>query len=408
MVDSAMRTIHSDVAIIGGGLVGTWTAYFLRKRGRSVAVIEKGAVGSQASGVNFGNVRLEGRHPTEFPLALRAHEQWERIDQLIGERCEFTPCGHSYLALDPKELARLERYQREGTAGGLEIELLGANEVRRRFPFLGSDVCGATWSKRDGTANPRLATSAVARAARGLGAGIFPDTRVVAFESAGERFRVATDGDLVFEAPIVVNASGAWGNEIAEQFGETTPMFPAAPPNFVTEPLPYFIKSALQDAGGAVIIRQVERGNVIVGFYPRGSADRARNRAPVPPAKVLLGLEHMARVVPMLASAQVIRVWSGIEGYLPDMLPVMGWSRTTKNLLHAFGFCGHGFQLSPGVGYTLAEMIDEGRPAIPIDAFAIDRFAGGVQPDQERLTGEFDAALASAAMSSPETQAARP
>ena len=63
MVDSAMRTIHSDVAIIGGGLVGTWTAYFLRKRGRSVAVIEKGAVGSQASGVNFGNVRLQGRHP---------------------------------------------------------------------------------------------------------------------------------------------------------------------------------------------------------------------------------------------------------------------------------------------------------------------------------------------------------
>jgi sarcosine oxidase subunit beta len=408
MVDSAMRTIHSDVAIIGGGLVGTWAAYFLRKRGRSVAVIEKGAVGSQASGVNFGNVRLEGRHPTEFPLALRAQEQWERIDQLIGEKCEFTPCGHSYLALDPKELARLERYQREGTAGGLEIELLGANEVRRRFPYLGPDVCGATWSKRDGTANPRVATSAVARAARALGANVFPNTRVVALEPVGERFRIVTDGDLVFEAPVVLNASGAWGNEIAEQFGETTPMFPAAPPNFVTEPLPYFIKSALQDAGGAVIIRQVERGNVIVGFYPRGPADRVRNRAPVPPAKVLLGLEHMARVVPMLASAQVIRVWSGIEGYLPDMLPVMGWSRTTKNLLHAFGFCGHGFQLSPGVGYTLAEMIDEGAARISIEAFAIDRFAGGVQPDQERLTGEFDAALASAAMGLPEPQAARP
>ena len=72
MVDSVMRTIHTDVAVIGGGLVGTWTAYFLRKRGYTVSVIEKGAVGSQASGVNFGNVRLEGRHPTEFPLALRA------------------------------------------------------------------------------------------------------------------------------------------------------------------------------------------------------------------------------------------------------------------------------------------------------------------------------------------------
>jgi len=75
----------------------------------------------------------------------------------------------------------------------------------------------------------------------------------------------------------------------------------------------------------------------------------------------------------------------------------MGRSRTRKNLLHAFGFCGHGFQLSPGVGYTMAEIIDEGASKIPIDAFAIDRFARS-QPDEERLTGEFDAALASAAM----------
>jgi sarcosine oxidase subunit beta len=408
MLDSIMRTIHTDVAIIGGGLVGTWTAYFLRKRGHSVAVIEKGAIGSQASGVNFGNVRLEGRHPTEFPLALRAHEQWEQIAQLVGETCEFTACGHSYLALDPKELTRLERYQREGTAGGLEIELLGAADVRRRFPYLGPDVCGATWSKRDGTANPRLATPAVARAARTLGAEIFPNARVVTLERASDGFRAITDRDLVLEAPLVVNAAGAWGNEIAAMFDETTPMFPAAPPNFVTEPLPYFITSALQDAAGAVIIRQVERGNVIVGFYPRGPADRLRNRAPVPPAKVLLGLGQMARVVPMLEHAQVIRVWSGIEGYLPDMLPVMGWSRTTKNLLHAFGFCGHGFQLSPGVGYTLAEMIDEGKARIPIDAFAIDRFAGDVQPDQERLSGEFDAALASAALGPTTTHVTQP
>ena len=398
MVDSAMRTIHSDVAIIGGGLVGTWTAYFLRKGGHTVSVIEKGAVGSQASGVNFGNVRLEGRHPTEFPLALRAIEQWERIEELIGERCEFTSCGHSYFALDPKELARLERYQREGTAGGLEIELLGANEVRRRFPYVGPEVCGATWSKRDGTANPRLATPAVARAARALGAEIWQGTRVTRVESAGERLRIETDREFVVEAPYVVNASGAWGNEIAEQFGETTPMFEAAPPNFVTEPLPYFITPALQDAGGSVIIRQVERGNVIVGFYPRGPADRVQNRAPVAPEKTLQSLGDAIRVVPVLRGAQAIRVWSGIEGYLPDMLPVMGWSHTTKNLLHAYGFCGHGFQLSPGVGYTLAEMIDEGNPRIPIDAFSISRFAGEVQPDAERLTGEFDAALASAAM----------
>jgi sarcosine oxidase subunit beta len=278
--------------------------------------------------------------------------------------------------------------------------------VHRRFPYLGPDVCGATWSKRDGTANPRLATPAVARAARALGAEIWQGTRVTAVEPVGERFRVVTDRAFVVEAPFVVNAAGAWGNEIAEQFGETTPMFEAAPPNFVTEPLPYFITPALQDAGGAVIIRQVERGNVIVGFYPRGPADRVQNRAPVAPDKTLQSLGDAVRVVPALRGAQAIRVWSGIEGYLPDMLPVLGWSLTQQNLLHAYGFCGHGFQLSPGVGYTLAEMIDEGQAKIPIDAFAIDRFARS-RPDQERLTGEFDAALASAAMRSGSVEAAQ-
>src|SRR6266496_2225658 len=217
MLDSIMRTIHTDVAIIGGGLIGIWTAYFLRKRGCSVAVIEKGAIGSQASGVNFGNVRLQGRHPDEFPLALRAHEIWEQIEQLIGERCEFSPCGHAYVALDPRELPKLERYHAEGSAAGLDIALIGANELRRRFPWLGPDACGATWSKRDGTANPRLVTPAVARAARALGADIFPNTRVTALEPIGERLRVLTDRAFAVEAPFVVNAAGAWGNEVARQ-----------------------------------------------------------------------------------------------------------------------------------------------------------------------------------------------
>ena len=84
--------------------------------------------------------------------------------------------------------------------------------------------------------------------------------------------------------------------------------------------------------------------------YPRTAADPILNRAPVPPAKVLAGMSHLARMAPMLCGAHVIRVWSGIEGYLPDMLPIIGPSETTPGLFHAFGFCGHGFQLGPGVG----------------------------------------------------------
>ena len=93
-----MTSTSVDVAIIGGGLMGCFSAYFLRQRGRSVAVIEKGKACAAASAVNFGNLRLQGRNPAEFPLSLRAHAIWEDLARLTGEDCGVVACGHVYLA----------------------------------------------------------------------------------------------------------------------------------------------------------------------------------------------------------------------------------------------------------------------------------------------------------------------
>ena len=72
----------SDVAIVGGGLIGVWTAFFLARRGQRVTLIEKGVVGAQSSGVNFGNLRLQGRFPGQYPLSLRSQALWEDFDAL--------------------------------------------------------------------------------------------------------------------------------------------------------------------------------------------------------------------------------------------------------------------------------------------------------------------------------------
>ena len=386
---------RSDVAIVGGGLIGAWAAFFLRRRGRSAVLVEKGVVGAHASGVNYGNLRLQGRHPAEFPLALRAHALWEQIETLIGERCELNRCGHLYIGFGFQDEERLVRYAREAHAAGLEVEPLGANEVQRRWPWLGGDVSTALWSHRDATANPRLVTPAVARAAVALGAELLEHARVTRIERAGDGFRVETTRGVAVESPFVINAAGAWGNEIAKMFGEEAKMFAAAPPHFVTEPVPYFIAPSVQAVDGSVIFRQIDRGNVIAGFYPRGRADIVTERAPVPPEKLLLGMERLARIVPDLAGSQVLRVWSGVEAYVADMLPVIGPSRTAEGLIHAYGFCGHGFQLSPGVGMSLAELVVDGQAAVPIAPFSIARFGPGFRADEERLAGEFDPGIRS-------------
>jgi len=379
-----------DVAIVGGGLVGAWTAFFLAKRGQRVVIVEKGVVGAQSSGVNFGNLRLQGRFPGQYPLSLRSQELWEQLGELIGDSCEFERTGHLYLAYDAAEAEKLAGYAAVSESYGLAIEHLGPAELRRRFPWLGPGAAAATYSARDATANPRLVTPAVARAARALGAAIVENARVIEVAAAGHGFCLRTDTGLSIDCGQLVNAAGAWAVEIAERFGETAPLFPAGPPQFVTEPFPYLIEPSVQTIDGSVIARQIPRGNVILAGYPRTAADPVANRAPVPPGKTLAGMRALARVAPALAGCQVIRVWSGIEGYLPDMIPVIGQSETTPGLFHAFGFCGHGFQIGPGVGLCLSELILDGETPTPLAPFSIGRFQAAVEVSA-KFRSEFDA-----------------
>ncbi|MGI9413145.1 MAG: NAD(P)/FAD-dependent oxidoreductase, partial [Hyphomicrobiales bacterium] len=304
-----MTARTTRTAIVGGGLIGCWTAFFLRRRGHAVTVIEKGYVGAQASGVNYGNLRIQGRHPGQLPLSLRAQEQWERFGDLIGEECEITPTGHLYIAHDSGQLERLGKYARQADQHGLDVTLLDPSGVRKRWPWFGDDIVGASFSARDGCANPRLSTPAVARAAVRLGADILEQTRVLSIDKKGSGFTVTTDRGITIESDHLVNAAGAWANDIAAMFGETAPMFAAGPPQFVTEPLPHFIAPSVQSVDGLVIFRQVARGNVVVAGYPRGPCDAVLNRAPVPPAKTLATMRRLGEVVPALANAHVIRVW---------------------------------------------------------------------------------------------------
>jgi sarcosine oxidase, subunit beta len=263
--------------------------------------------------------------------------------------------------------------------------------VRRRWPWLSNLVAGASWSPRDGVANPRLAGPVVARAARALGAEIIEGTKVIGVEPANDRFRLTTDRDLAIESDRLVNAAGAWAAAFAASFGEIAPIVVGGPAQFVTDPVPFFIEPIVQAVDGTIVFRQIPRGNVLVTGYPRGASDPDANRAPVDPAKTLAHMSRLVAVAPSLAPGQVIRVWSGIEAYPPDMLPVLGPSAKVDGLFHAFGFSGHGFQLAPGVGLVMSELVADGSTVTPLAPFSIARFEGWIDVG-DRLRKEFDAA----------------
>src|SRR5262245_17840041 len=180
-----MASTSADVAIVGGGLMGCFSAYFLRRRGRSVVVIEKGRACAAASGANFGNLRLQGRAPEEFPLSLRAHAIWEDLARLIGEDCDINRCGHVYLGLAASDAPKLECVASEARAAGLDVELLDGPAARHRWPLLSAMVTGASWSKRDAVADPAVASPAVARLAQRAGVRLLEHTRVISVDPAG-------------------------------------------------------------------------------------------------------------------------------------------------------------------------------------------------------------------------------
>ena len=343
-------------------------------------LLERGLTGQQASGVNFGGIRRQGRALPQLAMANRALETWRRSKELLNEDVEFLPSGHTRVCYHEHDADYFDRYAADARAYGLDLEVLHGAAMFERFPFLGREVLAASISPLDGHANPRLASPAFARAAARLGARIVENTEIVRVEKDGDGFRVESAAGDVYRAAQLVICAGAWASALTQQFGEPVPLRGARSANG-------------RDGAGAVCVQVVD-GRVHVGqggerlfppdsarqHHPRRRPGRSRrcrhaSRFRAAAATPSRQIAQFRRLVPALAPLNVIRVWSGVEGYLPDSEPVIGPSSKVDGLFYAFGFSGSGFQIGPGVGETLAELVDTGRTPIPLDAFSIRRFA---------------------------------
>ncbi|KNH27831.1 sarcosine oxidase subunit beta [Pseudomonas syringae] len=378
-----MTVQKADVVIVGGGIMGSAAAFFLRRRGQSVILLERDQIGQYASGVNFGNVRRQGRFLGQLELANRSYGLWKRLPELIDDDLEFIASGHLRVCYREDEIAELQAYADAPEAKQLDLEIFRGDELHKRFPFLGPDVKGGSYAPHDGHANPRLAAPAFARAARRLGAQIEERTEVAEVQKVGGEFSISTTDGRQFSAAQLLITAGAWGQKLSAQFGEPVPLETKGPQMAVTEPVPYALPTVIgvytKIEEEMIYFRQIPRGNIVIGGGYRSKPDMLTRRAQVEPRSILNQFEQMRRLLPGVGNLNIIRVWSGIEGYLPDSLPIMGPSGTVDGLFYAFGFSGHGFQLGPGVGDVMAELISTGSTSTSILPFSINRFASSVE-----------------------------
>lgn len=363
-----------DVIVIGGGLHGCSAALHLARRGATVTVIEKDHVARHASGVNAGGVRRLGRDVAEIPLSVAAMELWHAIADLVDDECGFERSGQIRVAENEVELGDLRaRVDQVRALGFTHEELIDRDAMRAVVPAIAEHCVGAIYCRDDGAANPYRTTLAFKRKAEAMGVHFREGEAVVSVVRAGPAWRVRTDRGAL-DAHVIINCAGAWADRIAAQFGEGVPLAVTAPMLMITAPLPPLLRPVLGATGRPLSFKQLANGTLLIGGGHLGRADRDTNRTELDFAKLAYSARTVRDLFPATEAAQIVRCWAGIEAKMPDGIPVIGPSSTSENVLHAFGFSAHGFQLGPIVGSILAELVTTGQTNLPIAPFQIDRF----------------------------------
>lgn len=380
--------VHTaDAVVIGGGIHGCSSALQLARRGISVVLVEKDYVARHASGVNAGGVRRLGRALPEVPLSVASMELWHRIRELVDDDCEFVASGQVRIAENEDEARGLEERARVVRDAGFDHEVvIGREELRELLPAVSPHCVGGMVVLDDGHANPYRTTIAFKRKAESLGVRILEQVRVLGIAKRQGTWRFETSSDPL-EAPILINCAGAWGDSVAAMLEEPVPMKAHAPMLMITARMPFFVRPVVGAQGRTLSLKQFANGTVMIGGGVRGSAIRMTNTASLEVGGLAANARTAAQILPIMLAATIVRCWGGIEGYMPDGIPVIGPSRQ-EGAFHAFGFSAHGFQLGPIVGSIIADLVTTGVTELPISPFRIDRFDPSWQPPGEmRVSG---------------------
>jgi sarcosine oxidase, subunit beta len=343
------------VAIVGGGIVGLFTAYHLLRAGAGpVVVLERGFLSSGASGRNGGGVRQQWDTRATVRLMREAVDAWKRFGREFGTNVWFRQGGYLFLATTPDEVERLRQVTQAVRSEGLDGRLLDPSAAGRHAPALSLDgVLGATFLRTDGTLYPFPGVWGVYEAVRALGGEVCLNVEVTGVRVDGGRVVGLTTSAGPVDAPTVVNAAGGWSADVSRLAGLDVPNVASRHEILATEPLKPFLDPMVIRLSDGLYFSQTMRGEVVGGLsipHPPGT----RAGVPTSPAFLRTMSRSLVALVPALAPVGVLRAWSGYYDDTPDGFPVIGEDPRLPGFVHANGFSGHGFMLSPASSKRVA------------------------------------------------------
>jgi glycine/D-amino acid oxidase-like deaminating enzyme len=416
----------SEVVVIGGGIAGVTSAYYLARAGVPVTLCEKGRIAGEQSSRNWGWIRKQGRDPRELPAIILALRLWEELAGVFAEDIGWCKGGVAYLAETEAELARHAAWLPHAEAHQLDTRLLSPAETDALLQREGRRFKGALSTPSDARAEPGLAVPAIARAAEALGASIHESCAVRALDiEAGLVAGVITERGRIASAAVVL-AAGAWSALFLRHHGLDLPQLKVKASVQRTTPGPMITEAAV-GAARAAFRRRQDGGYTLARFgavtfditpaafrYFRAflpalragwgemklrvgrsfldeltmsaswTADRPtpfeRTRVldPSPDDAVLdQVLRDAVELFPQLREVRPVERWAGLIDVTPDEIPVLGPVDGLPGLLIATGFSGHGFGIGPAAGYVTAQLARGQTPLVDLRPFRFSRFREG-------------------------------
>lgn len=373
----------ADIVIIGGGIMGVSTAYYLAKRRcADVVIMEKDLLAQASTGLSVGGIRQQFSHPANILLSQESVKVYERFQEEFGVDINFYQVGYLFLAQKEstwKEFLSGAKIQR---SYDVPVEIYSPEEIKDKWPYLNvSDLKGGSFGPNDGYADPYLAAMGFAKVARNLGVRIEENTEVIGINIRGGKIQGVETNRGSVAAPVVVDVAGAWGGKVARMVGFDLPVKPYRRQVFVTKafdaiprPVPMII-----DMDVSFYFRGEETGILMGMSDPEEPSSFKTNVDWDFLEKVI---EAAIGRVPVIEKAQVLRGWGGLYSVTPDDNPIIGTLPGVEGFFCAVGFSGHGFQHGPAVGCLLSELILEGEANFDLRPFAYDRF------EREKFEGE--------------------
>ncbi|MCE9646239.1 MAG: FAD-binding oxidoreductase [Chloroflexi bacterium] len=372
---------RAEIIIIGGGVMGASAAYHLARHGvKNIVLLEKEHfLGQGATGRCAGGVRYQFSTSINIRLSQESLPMLERFNHEIGQDINYRQCGYLLVATNEKDAAIFKHNVELQNSLGVPTQLLSAEEVRRRLPFMNfKDALCGTFNQKDGTVDPNSVVMGYVSAAQKSGVQVFTDVEVTGVDLKGGRVAGVQTSQGPVETRMILNAAGPWSGQIGQMAGVHIPVIPLRRQMFTTSPLkevPADFPFVIDFARSLYFHREGE--GLLIGMS--NQEEKPGFVQSVDENFELINLEAAIQRMPLVEKAQRASHWAGLYEVTPDAHPIYGGTEV-NGFFVCTGFSGHGFMHGPVSGKLMSEYMLDGKfSSLDVSMLDLKRFEEGRQ-----------------------------